>query len=173
MEFMRNTLVMRPLKLFIHGDFHEAVSKMTIIDAFLFLVKYFTLNSSFPFLDFLSFSLYISTVSFVYEQIVQTVDKLCNWHRLPVLFGMFYLGARRHLNWKYNLLNVGQSSSSSGVGFNPRNFPYRTSDGKYNDPFNEDAGSQCTFFGTLAGTCYLFYQENKVLQFSIFYCCND
>ncbi|XVF60376.1 hypothetical protein PTKIN_Ptkin08bG0040400 [Pterospermum kingtungense] len=114
MEFIRNTLVMRPLKLFIHGDFHEAVSKMTIIDAFLFLI-------------------------------VQAVDKLCKWDRLPVFLGLTYLVTRRHLNRRYNLLSVGQSSS--GVGFNPTSYPYRTSDGKYNDPFNAEAGSQGTFFG--------------------------
>ena len=26
-------------------------------------------------------------------------------------------------------------------------YPYRTADGKYNDPFNGDAGSEGTFFG--------------------------
>ncbi|XVF58125.1 hypothetical protein PTKIN_Ptkin07bG0037700 [Pterospermum kingtungense] len=102
------------LRRFIHKDFHEAVSKMTILDAFLFLI-------------------------------VHSVDKLGIWHRLPVLLGLFYLAIRRHLHQEYNLLNVGKSPS--GVRFNPGDYPYRTADGKYNDPFNEGAGSQGSFFG--------------------------
>lgn len=38
-------------------------------------------------------------------------------------------------------------TSPAGVRFNPEGFPYRTADGKYNDPFNEDAGGEGTFFG--------------------------
>ncbi|KAI4346493.1 hypothetical protein L6164_007384 [Bauhinia variegata] len=107
-------LVTRFLQYFVHKDFHEAVSKMTIINAFLFLM-------------------------------VHSVDKLGLWHRLPVFMGLFYLAIRRHLHQEYNLINVGRTPV--GIRFNPVDFPFRTDDGKFNDPFNEGAGSQGTFFG--------------------------
>ncbi|XP_027922492.1 alpha-dioxygenase 1 [Vigna unguiculata] len=99
---------------FIHKDFHEAVAKMTIIDAFLFII-------------------------------VHSIDKLGIWPRLPVFLGLLYLAIRRHLHQEYNLFNVG--TTPTGVRFNPSDFPYRTADGKYNDPFNEVVGSEGTFFG--------------------------
>ncbi|KOM56798.1 hypothetical protein LR48_Vigan10g269000 [Vigna angularis] len=102
------------LHQFIHKDFHEAVAKMTIIDAFLFII-------------------------------VHSIDKLGIWPRLPVFLGLLYLAIRRHLHQEYNLFNVG--TTPTGIRFNPSDFPYRTADGKYNDPFNEVAGSQGTFFG--------------------------
>ncbi|OMO64572.1 hypothetical protein COLO4_32008 [Corchorus olitorius] len=102
------------ISLFIHEDFHEVVSKMSITDAFLFLI-------------------------------VHSVDKLGIWHRLPVFLGLIYLAIRRHLHQEYNLLHVGKSPS--GVRFNPGDYPYRTADGRYNEPFNEGAGSQGSFFG--------------------------
>ncbi|XWS44209.1 hypothetical protein CRYUN_Cryun15aG0024600 [Craigia yunnanensis] len=114
MAFAIRSLLNRTLHRFIQEDFHEAVSKMTILDAFLFLI-------------------------------VHSIDKLGIWHRLPVLLGLLYLAIRRHLHQEYNLLNVGKSPS--GVRFNPEDHPYRTADGKYNDPFNEGAGSQGSFFG--------------------------
>ncbi|CAN4082484.1 unnamed protein product [Withania somnifera] len=77
--------------------------------------------------------------------IVHFVDKHNFWHRLPVFFGLLYLGARRHLHQQYNLINVGRTPT--GVRANPGDYPYRTADGKYNDPFNEGAGSQFSFFG--------------------------
>ncbi|NP_001412805.1 alpha-dioxygenase PIOX [Nicotiana tabacum] len=77
--------------------------------------------------------------------IVHLVDKLNLWHRLPVLLGLLYLGARRHLHQEYNLINVGKTPI--GVRSNPADHPYRTADGKYNDPFNEGAGSELSFFG--------------------------
>lgn len=80
-----------------------------------------------------------------FEQFVHSKDNLGIWHRLPVILGLIHLAARRHLHQEYNLLNVGQSPS--GVRFNPGNYPYRTSDGRFNDPFNEGAGSQGSFFG--------------------------
>ncbi|KAK6267399.1 hypothetical protein QUC31_018236 [Theobroma cacao] len=70
---------------------------------------------------------------------VHSKDNLGIWHRLPVILGLIHLAARRHLHQEYNLLNVGQSPS--GVRFNPGNYPYRTSDGRFNDPFNEGAGT--------------------------------
>ncbi|XP_042521058.1 alpha-dioxygenase 1-like isoform X2 [Macadamia integrifolia] len=77
--------------------------------------------------------------------IMHTIDKLGIWHRLPVFLGLIYLAIRRHLHQEYNLLNVG--STPIGVRFNPVDYPYRTADGTYNDPFNEGAGGQGTFFG--------------------------
>jgi len=78
-------------------------------------------------------------------QIVHSIDKLGIWPRLPVFLGLLYLAIRRHLHQEYNLFNVG--TTPVGVRFNPSDFPYRAADGKYNDPFNEVAGSQGTFFG--------------------------
>ncbi|KAF3629249.1 hypothetical protein FXO38_27798 [Capsicum annuum] len=77
--------------------------------------------------------------------IVHVIDKHNLWHRLPVFFGLVYLGLRRHLNQEYNLINVGRTPT--GVRSNPEDYPYRTADGKYNDPFNEGAGSEFSFFG--------------------------
>ncbi|XP_049346446.1 alpha-dioxygenase PIOX [Solanum verrucosum] len=77
--------------------------------------------------------------------IVHIIDKHNLWHRVPVFLGLVYLGLRRHLNQEYNLINVGRTPT--GVRSNPGDFPYRTADGKYNDPFNEGAGSEFSFFG--------------------------
>ncbi|XP_006338535.1 alpha-dioxygenase 1-like [Solanum tuberosum] len=77
--------------------------------------------------------------------IVHIVDKHNLWHRVPVFLGLVYLALRRHLNQEYNLINVGRTPT--GVRSNPGDFPYRTADGKYNDPFNEGAGSEFSFFG--------------------------
>jgi alpha-dioxygenase len=76
---------------------------------------------------------------------VHSIDKLGIWHRLPVILGLLYLGIRRHLHQEYNLINVGRSPV--GVRFNPGDYPYRTANGEHNDPFNEGAGSEGTFFG--------------------------
>ncbi|KAJ4729158.1 alpha-dioxygenase 1-like [Melia azedarach] len=113
MEFLKK-LFTAPLHHFINDDFHEVVSRMTLIDKFLFLIMH-------------------------------SVDKLGIWHRLPVFLGLFYLAIRRHLHQEYNLFNVGKTPV--GVRFNPMDFPYRTANGEFNDPFNEGAGSQGTFFG--------------------------
>ncbi|KAL2335624.1 hypothetical protein Fmac_016837 [Flemingia macrophylla] len=107
-------LATKVLQRVIHEDFHETVGKMTIIDAFLFII-------------------------------VHSIDKLGIWPRLPVFLGLVYLAIRRHLHQEYNLFNVG--TTPVGIRFNHSDFPYRTDDGKYNDPFNEVAGSQGTFFG--------------------------
>ncbi|KAJ9683482.1 hypothetical protein PVL29_019173 [Vitis rotundifolia] len=77
--------------------------------------------------------------------IIHSIDKLGIWPRLPVFLGLIYLAIRRHLHEQYNLFNVG--STPTGVRYNPVDYPYRTADGEYNDPFNEGAGSQGTFFG--------------------------
>lgn len=79
-------------------------------------------------------------------QIIYSLDKLgILWHRLPVAFGLVYLAIRRRLHDEYNLFNVGRTPN--GVRFNPVDIPFRTADGKFNDPFNEVAGSEGTFFG--------------------------
>lgn len=90
-------------------------------------------------------------------QIVHSIDKLGIWPHLPVFLGLFYLEIRRHLHQEYNLFNVGKTPI--GLRFNPADFPYRTADGKYNDPFNEAAGSEATFFGR---NILPVDQENKV-----------
>ncbi|KEH24897.1 pathogen-inducible alpha-dioxygenase [Medicago truncatula] len=79
------------------------------------------------------------------DYIIHSIDKLGLWHRLPVILGLLYLATRRHLHQQYNLFNVGQTAV--GVRANPNDYPYRTADGKYNDPFNESAGSQGSFIG--------------------------
>ncbi|KAJ0053620.1 hypothetical protein Pint_02653 [Pistacia integerrima] len=89
--------------------------------------------------------------------IVHSIDKLGIWPHLPVFLGLFYLGTRRHLHQEYNLFNVGRTPV--GVRFNPADFPYRTADGKYNDPFNE--ASEATFFGR---NILPVDQENKLLK---------
>lgn len=79
-------------------------------------------------------------------QIIYSLDKLgILWHRLPVALGLVYLAIRRRLHDEYNLFNVGRTPT--GIRFNPADFPFRTADGKFNDPFNEVAGSEGTFFG--------------------------
>ncbi|XP_028778628.1 alpha-dioxygenase 1-like [Neltuma alba] len=127
MDLVR-TLCSRVVNQFIHKDFHEAVSRMTIIDTFLFLI-------------------------------VHSVDKMGIWPRLPVFLGLFYLAIRRHLHQQYNLINVGRTPV--GVRFNPVDFPYRTADGKFNDPFNDGAGSQGSFFGR---NILPVDQKNKLLK---------
>ena len=87
----------------------------------------------------------ISIYIILYAQVVHSIDKLGMWHRLPVFLGLLYLSVRRHLHQEYNLFNVGRTPT--GVRYNPADYPYRTADGKYNEPFNEGAGSQGTFFG--------------------------
>ncbi|XP_024991524.1 alpha-dioxygenase 1-like [Cynara cardunculus var. scolymus] len=67
------------------------------------------------------------------------------WHGLPVFLGLTYLAIRRHLHNKYSLIKVGKIPV--GVRFDPADFPFRTPDGKFNDPFNKYAGSKGSFFG--------------------------
>ncbi|KAL1318117.1 hypothetical protein HN51_070377 [Arachis hypogaea] len=92
--------------------------------------------------------------------IIHSIDKLGIWHQLPVILGLIYLGIRRHIHEKYNLFNVG-TTPPKGVGFNPSDFAFRTSDGEYNDPFNEVAGSQGSFFGR---NVLPVDQKNKLLK---------
>lgn len=49
------------------------------------------------------------------------------------------------LHQRYNLINVG--TTPAGVRYNPIDYPYRTADGSYNDPFNSEAGNEDAFFG--------------------------
>ncbi|KAL8247144.1 hypothetical protein R6Q59_008360 [Mikania micrantha] len=108
-------LLLSPIKHFIHADFHELFQKMTLIDKFLFLI-------------------------------IHGVDKSgIAWHRFPVFLGLAYLGIRRSLHDKYNLLSVGKTRV--GVRFDTDDVAFRTADGKFNDPSNATAGSEGTFFG--------------------------
>ncbi|CAN4088782.1 unnamed protein product [Withania somnifera] len=76
--------------------------------------------------------------------VVHLVDKFDLWHRLPVLLGLAYLGLRRHLHQRYNLLNVGKVN---GRKYDTEEFSYRTADGTCNHPKDHLVGSQLTFFG--------------------------
>ncbi|KAK4591573.1 hypothetical protein RGQ29_021680 [Quercus rubra] len=76
--------------------------------------------------------------------VVHLVDKLDAWHRLPVIIGAAYLGIRRHLHQRYNLLPVGEIN---GQRYNTEEFAYRTADGKCNHPSDDTIGSQGTFLG--------------------------
>ncbi|KAG6675811.1 hypothetical protein I3842_15G123600 [Carya illinoinensis] len=106
-------------------------------------------------------SLFSSTLPFIHPQLLQIVakmtlldtllfyvvhfvDKLGIWHRLPVLLGLAYLGIRRHLHQRYNLLHVG---GTYGRRYNTDEFAYRTADGTCNHPTDDTVGSQGTFFG--------------------------
>lgn len=77
--------------------------------------------------------------------IIHLVDRIYAWHKLPVFLGLAYLEIRRMLHQRYNLINVG--TTPTGVRYNPADYPYRTADGSYNDPFNLEVGSEGTFFG--------------------------
>ncbi|KAK4337980.1 hypothetical protein RND71_042467 [Anisodus tanguticus] len=68
---------------------------------------------------------------------VHFVDKNNLWHRLLVLLGLFFLRVRRHLNQEYNLIK--RRKTPTDVISNPEDYPFRTADGKSNDPFNEIA----------------------------------
>ncbi|VVA96076.1 unnamed protein product [Arabis nemorensis] len=109
-----SSLISSVLLKFIHKDFHEIYSRMSLLDRFLLLI-------------------------------VHAVDKVVPWHKLPVFLGLAYLGLRRHLHQEYNLINVGRTPV--GTRFNPADYPYRTADGKFTDPFNEGVGSQFSFIG--------------------------
>ncbi|KAJ6359165.1 hypothetical protein OIU76_000809 [Salix suchowensis] len=76
--------------------------------------------------------------------VIHFVDKLGFWHRLPVLLGLAYMGIRRHLHQRYNLLHVG---GINGQKYETEEFSYRTADGKCNHPGDDLIGSQGTFFG--------------------------
>ncbi|KAA3454929.1 Peroxidase [Gossypium australe] len=82
--------------------------------------------------------------------VIHFVDKFGAWHRLPVLIGLFYMGIRRHLHQRYNLMEVGsgsKSGSATGRTYDTKEFCYRTADGKCNHPNNHVIGSRGTFFG--------------------------
>ncbi|KAJ8773021.1 hypothetical protein K2173_028198 [Erythroxylum novogranatense] len=76
--------------------------------------------------------------------VVHFLDKLGLWHRLPVLGGLAYLGIRRHLHQRYNLVHVGETN---GKKYDTEEFSYRTADGKCNHPIDDAVGSYGTFFG--------------------------
>ncbi|KAK1410133.1 hypothetical protein QVD17_36666 [Tagetes erecta] len=108
-------LLLSPFTLFVHADFHDIFQRMSVIDKLLFLM-------------------------------IHGVDKSgIAWHRLPVFLGLAYLGIRRSLHEKYNLINVGKTRV--GVRFDTDEVDYRTVNGKFNDPANDVAGSEGSFFG--------------------------
>lgn len=76
--------------------------------------------------------------------VIHFVDKFGLWHKLPVFLGLAYLGIKRHLLQRYNLLHVG---CIKGQKYDTEDFPYRTADGKCNHPTDDLVGSQGTFFG--------------------------
>ncbi|KAG5380934.1 hypothetical protein IGI04_028776 [Brassica rapa subsp. trilocularis] len=82
--------------------------------------------------------------------IVHLVDKLGLWHRFPVLLGVVYLGIRRHLHQRYNLIHVGRIN---GQRYDTDEFSYRTADGKCNHPSDDSVGSQGTFIGRNMPPC--------------------
>ncbi|XVF09505.1 hypothetical protein REPUB_Repub07fG0098900 [Reevesia pubescens] len=78
--------------------------------------------------------------------VIHFMDKFGVWHRLPVFMGLAYLGMRRHLHQRYNLLHVG-GTTTGGQEYDTEEFDYRTADGECNHPSNDVIGSQGTFFG--------------------------
>ncbi|KAL3716308.1 hypothetical protein ACJRO7_007986 [Eucalyptus globulus] len=76
--------------------------------------------------------------------VIHAVDKLGLWHRLPVYMGLAYVGMRRHLHQRYNLIHVG---SVDGKKYDTQAFNYRTADGRCNHPSDDVVGSRGTFFG--------------------------
>ncbi|KAJ1394222.1 heme peroxidase [Sesbania bispinosa] len=76
--------------------------------------------------------------------VIHFVDKLGLWHRLPVLLGLAYLGIRRHLHYRYNLLHVG---GVNGHNYDTQHYAYRTPAGTCNHPTDNLIGSQGTFLG--------------------------
>ncbi|KAI9114063.1 hypothetical protein K1719_015314 [Acacia pycnantha] len=81
---------------------------------------------------------------FILFCVVHLVDKLGLWHRLPLLLGLAYLGLRRHLHQRYNLLHV---APLHGHQYDTLHYAYRTPDGTCNHPSDDLVGSQGTFFG--------------------------
>ncbi|XWS50802.1 hypothetical protein CRYUN_Cryun12cG0120000 [Craigia yunnanensis] len=81
--------------------------------------------------------------------VIHLVDKFEIWHRIPVFMGLAYLGIRRHLHQRYNLLHVESGSTTSGKKYDTEEFSYRTADGKFNHPSNDVIGSQGTFLGRI------------------------
>ncbi|XP_057421550.1 alpha-dioxygenase 2-like isoform X2 [Lotus japonicus] len=76
--------------------------------------------------------------------VIHFVDKFGMWHRLPVSLGLAYLGIRRHLHYRYNLLHVG---GLTGQNYDTKDYAYRTPAGTCNHPSDDLIGSQGTFFG--------------------------
>ncbi|KAG9150843.1 hypothetical protein Leryth_002991 [Lithospermum erythrorhizon] len=56
--------------------------------------------------------------------VVHMLDKV--WHRLPVMLGLAYLGFRRHLHYRYNLIQVG---NTQGKNYDLEEYSHRTPDG--------------------------------------------
>ncbi|WRX17617.1 hem peroxidase [Theobroma cacao] len=81
-----------------------------------------------------------------YVSVIHLEDKFKVWHRLPVFMGLVYLGMKRHLHQRYNLLHVGGIGTIGGK-YDTRDFCYNTTDRKCNHPSGDVIGNQGTFFG--------------------------
>jgi alpha-dioxygenase len=77
--------------------------------------------------------------------IMHLFDKYLPWYKMPVVIGLFYLEIRRTVLYKHNLIPVGQTKSK--LTFNPKEYPFRTANGMFNDPKNAETGSEDSFFG--------------------------
>lgn len=75
---------------------------------------------------------------------IHFVDKLELWQRLPVLLGLAYLGIRRHLHYRYNLLHAG---GVNGHKYDTQEYAYTTPDGMCNHPADHLISSQGMSFG--------------------------
>ncbi|KAH7528612.1 hypothetical protein FEM48_Zijuj05G0090400 [Ziziphus jujuba var. spinosa] len=76
--------------------------------------------------------------------VIHFVDKLDLWHRLPVLLGLAYLGIRRYLHQRYNLLHA---EKFTGNKYDTEEISYRTADGTCNHPTDNLIGSRGTLLG--------------------------
>ncbi|GAQ86148.1 alpha-dioxygenase [Klebsormidium nitens] len=77
-------------------------------------------------------------------QFLLLVDRIWPWYRMPVILGVLYLDARKHLMQRNNLKPVGKDQKFS---FDPKAFTYRSLDGTHNDPDDAQAGAYGSFFG--------------------------
>ncbi|KAL0700612.1 hypothetical protein Bca4012_056734 [Brassica carinata] len=68
----------------------------------------------------------------------------------PVLLGVAYLGIRRYLHQRYNLVHVG---GVNGQVYDTDEFSYRKADGKCNHPSDDSVGSRGTFIGRNMPPC--------------------
>lgn len=79
-------------------------------------------------------------------QMIHSVDRSgIGWHRFPVFLGLAYLGVRRSLHNKYNLLNVRRTREVALL--DTKDVAFRTANITFNDLVNVDAGSEGSFFG--------------------------
>ncbi|KHN00174.1 hypothetical protein glysoja_028702 [Glycine soja] len=92
--------------------------------------------------------------------VIHFVDKLELWQRLPVLLGLAYLGIRRHLHYRYNLLHAG---GVNGHKYDTQEYAYTTPDGMCNHPADHLISSQGTSFGRNMPPTTLDYGDGSVI----------